>query len=154
MCEATYSKIPGQFVIKFARFHYEIARIEREIAAYKWIDGHNLGPEFICHLTEHGRVIGFAISKIKEARHATPDDLDVCRQALRRLHALGVKHGDTNKHNFLIHPHGVTMIDLDFAEQNAMEAELNEELYGLEQQLADTSGKGGVYKVVDGMLCS
>ena len=94
------------------------------------------------------------MSKIEEARHATPDDLDVCRQALRRLYELGIKHGYTNKHNFLIHPHGVTMIDLDFAEQNAMEAELNEELCGLEQQLADTSGKGGVYKVVDGMLCS
>jgi len=88
------------------------------------------------------------MSKIEEARHATPDDLDVCRQALRRLYELGIKHGYTNKHNFLIHPHGVTMIDLDFAEQNATEVELNEELYGLEQQLADTSGKGGV-KVVD-----
>jgi tRNA A-37 threonylcarbamoyl transferase component Bud32 len=90
------------------------------------------------------------MSKIEEARHATLDDLDICRQALRRLHTLGIKHGDTNKHNFLIHPHGVTMIDLDFAEQNATEAELNEELCGLEQQLADTSGKGGVIELISG----
>jgi serine/threonine protein kinase len=150
VCEATCSKIPGQFVVKFARFHYEIARLERETTAYKWIDGHNIGPKFLGHLTEHGRVIGFAMSKIEEARHATPDDLDICRQALRRLHTLGIKHGDTNKHNFLIHPHGVTMIDLDFAEQNATEAELNEEFYGLEHQLSDTSGKGGVIKPTDG----
>jgi serine/threonine protein kinase len=156
MCEATCSKIPGQFIVKLARFHWEIAQLERETAAYKWIDGHNIGPEFLGHLTEHGRVIRFAISKIEEARHATPDDLDVCRQALRRLHTLGIKHGDTNKHNFLIHPHGVAMIDLEFAEQNATEAELNEELYGLEQQLADTSGKGGVNFVefVDGTSSS
>ncbi|KAH7355974.1 alpha-galactosidase A precursor [Pyrenochaeta sp. MPI-SDFR-AT-0127] len=153
VCEATCSKIPGQFVVKFARFHYEIARLERETTAYKWIDGHNIGPKFLGHLTEHGRVIGFAMSKIEEARHATLDDLDICRQALRRLHTLGIKHGDTNKHNFLIHPHGVTMIDLDFAEQNATEAELNEELYGLEQQLADTSGKGGVIELIDGTDC-
>jgi serine/threonine protein kinase len=154
--EATCSKIPGQFIVKFARFHWEIAQLERETAAYRWIDGHNIGPEFLGHLTEHGRVIGFAISKIEEARHTTPDDLDVCRQALRRLHTLGIKHGDTNKHNFLIHPHGVAMIDLEFAEQNATEAELNEELYGLEQQLADTSGKGGVNFVefVDGTSSS
>lgn len=148
VCEATCSKIPGQFIVKFARFHYEIAQLERETTAYKWVEGHNIGPKFLGHLTEDGRVIGFAMSKIEEARHATPDDLDVCRQALRRLHVLGIKHGDTNKHNFLIHPHGVTMIDLDFAEQNATEAELDEELYELEQQLADTSGKGGV-KVVE-----
>jgi hypothetical protein len=79
VCEATRSKIPGQFVVKFARFHYEIARLERETTAYKWIDGQNIGPKFLGHLTEHGRVIGFAMSRIEEARHATPDDLDICR---------------------------------------------------------------------------
>ncbi|KAH6613889.1 alpha-galactosidase A precursor [Boeremia exigua] len=151
--EATCSKIPGQFVVKFARFHYEIAQLEHETTAYKWINGHNIGPEFLGHVTEHGRVIGFAMSKIEEARHATPADLDICRQALRRLHTLGIKHGDTNKHNFLIHPQGVTMIDLDFAEQNATEAELNEELFGLEQQLADTSGKGGIVELIDSTNC-
>lgn len=156
VCEATCSKIPGQFIVKFARFHYEIAQLERETIPYKWVEGHNIGPKFLGHLTEDGRVIGFAMSKIEEARHATPDDPDVCRQALRRLHALGIKHGDTNKHNFLIHPHGVTMIDLDFAKHNSTEIDLNEELYDLEQQLADTSGKGGVKVVepVDGMECS
>jgi serine/threonine protein kinase len=130
VCEATCSKVPGHFVVKFARFHYEIAQLERDTTAYKWIEGHNIGPKFLGHLTEHGRVIGFAMSKIKEARHATLDDLDICQQALRRLHALGIKHGDTNKHNFLIHSHGVTMIDLDSAEQNATEAEPNEESMG------------------------
>ncbi|KAF1918832.1 alpha-galactosidase A precursor [Ampelomyces quisqualis] len=153
VCEATCSKIPGRFVVKFARFHYEVARLERETTAYKWIDGHDIGPKFLGHVTEHGRVIGFAMSKIEEARHAALDDLDICRQALRRLHTLGIKHGDTNKHNFLIQPHGVTMIDLDFAQQNATKEELDEELYGLEQQLADTSGKGGVIELIAGMGC-
>jgi hypothetical protein len=45
------------------------------------------------------------------------------------------------------------MIDLDFAEQNATEAELNEGLYGLEQQLADTLGKGGVVELINGSDC-
>lgn len=140
-------------MVKFARFHYEIAQLERETNAYKWIEGRNIGPKFLGHLTEHGRVIEFAMSKVEEARYATRDDLSVCRQALRRLHALGIKHGDTNKHNVLIRPHGVTMIDFDFAEQNVTEAELNEELDGLEQQLVDTSGKGGVSELVDGTDC-
>jgi predicted Ser/Thr protein kinase len=149
--EAKSSKFPGQFVVKFARFDYEITRLEHETVAYKWIDGHSIGPRFLGHVTEHGRVIGFAMSKIENARHATLDDLDICRQALRRLHALGIKHGDTNKHNFLIHSQGVTLIDFDFANQNATEAELNKELLGLEQEFADASGKGGVGDLIDGI---
>ncbi|KAF1845757.1 uncharacterized protein K460DRAFT_282437 [Cucurbitaria berberidis CBS 394.84] len=148
--EATSSNFPGQFVVKFARFGYEITRLERETTAYKWIDGHKIGPNFLGHLTEHGRVIGFAMSKIENARHATLDDINICRQALRRLHTLGIKHGDTNKHNFLIHPHGVTLIDFDFADQNATGAELNKELHGLGQEFADTTGKGGVGDLIDG----
>lgn len=70
------------------------------------------------------------MGKIEDARHATLDDVDVCGQALRRLHALQIKHGDTHKHNFLIHPRGIMPIDLDFAEQNATEEEMNDELKG------------------------
>lgn len=42
--EAKCAKLPGQFIVKFARFDYEIERLERETAAHKWIDGHNIGP--------------------------------------------------------------------------------------------------------------
>ena len=58
------------------------AQLARKTTAYKWIDGHNIGPEFLGHLTEDGRVFGFAMRKIETARYATPDDLDICRQAL------------------------------------------------------------------------
>ncbi|KAJ8116403.1 hypothetical protein OPT61_g2161 [Boeremia exigua] len=151
VCEATCAKLSGRFVVKFARFHWEVAWLERETLAYRWIDGHGIGPQFLGHVTEHGRVIGFGMSRFEDARHATPGDGDVCQQALRRLHALGIKHGDTNKHNFLIQPHGVVLIDFDCAKQDATEAELGGELDGLEQQLADVSGRGGVlHELVDG----
>jgi predicted Ser/Thr protein kinase len=151
--EAKSSNLPDEFVVKFARFGYEIQKLEAETTAYAWINGHNIGPKFLGHLIEHGRVIGFAMSKIEDARHATPDDLDICRQALRKLHALGIKHGDTNKHNFLINSHGVTLIDFDFAKQNATEVELNEELHLLRQEFADTSGRGGVSDLIDDTDC-
>ena len=69
---------------------------------YEWIDGHQIGPEFLGHLTEEGRVIGFLIERVFDCRHATPEDLSLCQHTLAKLHKLGIKHGDTNKHNFLI----------------------------------------------------
>lgn len=37
---------------------------------------------------------------IGNARAAGPGDLAACQGVLKKLHALGVKHGDINKHNF------------------------------------------------------
>lgn len=142
--EAKHPDFPHLIVVKFARFAWEISWLEAETAAYKWIDGHGIGPAFLGHLTEHGRVIGFMMSRVENARHATPQDLEQCREALKRLHALKIKHGDTNKHNFLIHAQGTTLIDFDFAEQNADAAGLAEELRGLEEDFKDMSGRGGV----------
>ncbi|GES57890.1 alpha-galactosidase agla [Aspergillus terreus] len=51
-------------VAKFARFSWEIQYMENETAAYQWISGHDIGPQFLGHLTENGRVIGFLIEYI------------------------------------------------------------------------------------------
>lgn len=45
-------------------------------------------------------VIGFVLEYIGNARAAGPGDLAACQGVLKKLHALGVKHGDINKHNF------------------------------------------------------
>jgi len=55
VCKATCSKIPSQFIVKFARLHYEIAQLERETTVYEWVEGHNIGPKIPGHLTEDGR---------------------------------------------------------------------------------------------------
>ncbi|KNG88467.1 alpha-galactosidase A precursor [Aspergillus nomiae NRRL 13137] len=76
-------------VAKFARFPWEIQYIENETTAYQWISGHDIGPRFLGHLTEHGRVIGFLMEYIPNARHAEAEDVQSCREVLSRLHGLG-----------------------------------------------------------------
>lgn len=75
---ASSPKFEKPIVAKFARFHWEIGYYVAETQAYSWIDGHNIGPKFLGHLTEDGRVIGFLIESV-EGRHTTVSDLDACK---------------------------------------------------------------------------
>lgn len=75
-------------------------------------------------MTEEGRVIGFLISRIADCRHAAPEDFDPCHSILSKLHKLGIKHGDLDKNNFLVHDDKATLIDFDFASRLASDDEL------------------------------
>lgn len=50
----------------FARFDWEIQYIGNETTHIN----HDIGPRFLGHLTEDGRVIGFPMERITNARHA------------------------------------------------------------------------------------
>ncbi|KAJ5207512.1 hypothetical protein N7491_001859 [Penicillium cf. griseofulvum] len=100
------------------RFDWEIQYLENETTAYEWIEGYDIGPRFLGHLTEDGRVIGFLMERIRDARHAGPQDLESCREVLSRLHCLGIHHGDTNRFNFLIRDSQAVLIDFDSSEFN------------------------------------
>lgn len=63
--------------------------------------------------------------------------------ALSKLHELGIKHGDINKHNFLIRDGEVTVVDFDMAVKVGDVKELEHEMENLRGQLMDTSGRGG-----------
>ena len=89
---------------------------------------------FLGHLHEHGRVIGFLIEEILNSRHAELDDLEVCRKALSDLHRLGIKHGDTNKYNFLIQDGHAVLIDFETAEKCHDSEVLKEEMDNLETE--------------------
>ena len=141
--EATTPHFDLPIVVKFARFPFEIPYLNSETSAYQWIQSHQIGPQFLAHLTEEGRVIGFAMERIINFRHARPDDLALCQQALSKLHHLSIKHGDINKHNFLIHDDRATLIDFDSALQCDNMKVLEEEFRRLEKELSDTSGRGG-----------
>lgn len=157
--EATCARFGSETVVaKFARFPWEISHVAAETTAYEWIEGHDIGPAFLGHLTEEGRVIGFVMARVGGGgsggegdepgfRHAQEDDLALCKASLERLHALGIRHGDTNKHNFLVHDGRVTMIDFDAAFRPASARELEQEMQGLLNQLRDKSGRGGVHAV-------
>lgn len=75
---ATCPRFSSAIVVKFARFPWEISQLETETAAYEWIEGQQIAPNFLGHLTEEGRVIGFVMSHIPNCRHASPEDLQQC----------------------------------------------------------------------------
>ena len=153
ICEVKCPQLDGStntVVAKFARFAWEIPQFERETAAYQWIDGHQIGPKFLGHISEEGRVIGFLIELILDARHAAPQDLPACQAALSRLHALGFKHGDINRHNILIRDGKATLIDFDNTSRCDNVEALSEEFQRLAGALGDISGKGGIRVVESG----
>lgn len=141
--EATCSKFEGKVVVKLARFPWEIWQLDYETQAYQWIQGHGTAPAFLAHLTEVGRIIGFVMEHIANARHAEPEDLPLCQETLRRLHRLGIKHGDVNKHNILVRDSTAILIDFDNTLRGREADVLNEEFLSLDAELRDTSGRGG-----------
>ncbi|PPJ56987.1 hypothetical protein CBER1_00528 [Cercospora berteroae] len=141
--EATSSKLPDTVVAKFARFPWEIRALEKETEAYQCINGQDIGPQFLGHIVEEGRTIGFLMEKITDARHAGEGDLRICQQKLSMLHQMGILHGDINRFNFLIKMGCVTLLDFENARKCDSVEELDQELQALAQQLSAISGRGG-----------
>lgn len=116
-------------IFKLANFPWQIPSVEAETRAYEWIQDEDIGPRFLGHVAEGGRVIGFLIENIAEGSPATLDDSEACRTALTKFHLLGLKHGDVNRDNFLVHrPEGkVWLIDFEATrkcdEQELLQAE-------------------------------
>jgi hypothetical protein len=137
-------------LIKLAVWPWEIPSIEVETAAYQWISDRGIGPKFLGHLTEgkDGRVVGFVAEWLEGARAAGPGDLEGCKKVLGRLHKLGIKLGDINKHNFLVRDgHDVVLVDFETAKRDCGPQELEAEARALKSSLEDTSFRGGVEPV-------
>lgn len=135
-------------LIKFTEFPWQTPYLEAETTAYEWINGKGIGPEFLGHLTEGGRVNGFVLEYLEGASSAGPEDLAACQRSLTKLHSLGIKHGDINKHNFLMREGEAILVDFESAERSQEREELALEIQRLEQSLSDPSTKGGVGKAV------
>ena len=129
-------------VAKIARFEFEIPLVEKETAIYQAIKDHGIGPTFLGHLVEHGRVMGFLIEKV-EGPYAHIGDLEACQAVTKRLHSLGIVHGDLNRHNFIISPVGATLIDFENATQNGSKEAMEKEYKELAEQLMEETGRGG-----------
>lgn len=141
--EASRGNSNTTVVAKFARFIWEIDYYEAETQAYAWIEGHGIGPRFLGHVTEEGRVIGFLLEKV-EGRHARIEDLPACQALVSKLHGMGIVHGDLNKHNFLVTESRVVLLDFETAQRSEDRDAMGLEIRKLEQQLLDESGKGGM----------
>lgn len=136
-------------IAKIARFPWEIQYIEAETRIYQLLQSSGIGPRFLGHVHEEDRIIGFLLEKV-EGRHAGPADLVICQKALKRLHILGILHGDTNRYNFIIGSNGqVVLIDFDKAQVNSDEQVLEKEMTGLPEQLSEETGRGGGFVVVE-----
>lgn len=146
--EITCSRFDVPVVAKFARFEWEIQYLENETAAYEWIDGRGIAPQFLGHLTEDGRVIGYLMERITNARHSRPGDLIACQETLSKLHQLGICHGDINRFNFLVRGSEAVLVDFDTARKCNDQDAFQEELNSLPGSLNDTSMRGG-----GGLLC-
>ncbi|KAM0272621.1 hypothetical protein ACHAQH_008591 [Verticillium albo-atrum] len=139
-------------LIKIAVWPWEIASIEIETTAYQRINESGVSPKFLCHLTEgkDGRVVGFATEWVQGARAAGPRDIEGCKKTLGRLHELGIKSGDINKHNFLVRGgHDVVLVDFETAKHNCSSRELEDEMSALKESLEDTGFRGGVEPVYE-----
>ncbi|KAG5640340.1 hypothetical protein DXG03_009176 [Asterophora parasitica] len=138
--------LPDQPVVavsKFSCFEWEIYRVEQETEVYRALAGHGIGPAFLGHLAENGRIMGFLIEKIKGGRRADIGDLEACQKAVRRLHALGIVHGDLNRHNFIISLTGeVTLIDFENSWLEGTHEEMDFEYDNLSAQLQEDEGRG------------
>ncbi|KAI1107746.1 alpha-galactosidase a precursor [Jackrogersella minutella] len=142
-------------IYKFTEFPWQTPMMEMETTAYGWINDQGIGPQFLGHVTEAGRVIGFLLENISGST-AEVKDLEKCQRVLKKLHALGIKHGDTNKHNFLIRDgeEDAVLIDFEGAIRCQDEKELSGELEGLQEQLEENTGRGGFGSIegIEGVL--
>ncbi len=134
-------------IAKFAIFPWEIQYIEAETRAYQWIEGSNIGPQFLDHITEGERTVGFLLEEVSGARHAAPADLVLCQEAVARLHSLGIRHGDLNRHNILLSAGRAILIDFDAADSCRDVEAMRIEYEGLYDNLRNESGIGGSVRV-------
>ncbi|CAK7272235.1 hypothetical protein SEPCBS119000_005018 [Sporothrix epigloea] len=149
--DVSHLGLQSTVIAKIARFEWEIPRIEKETRAYQLLEGSGLAPRFLGHIHENGRIMGFVLEKL-EGRRASLDDLSSCESAVRKLHGLGLLHGDVNRHNFLVTEEGVILLDFETLGENASPESMCKELESLPAELVEDTGRGGgILYAVDGV---
>ncbi|EPS42061.1 hypothetical protein H072_3887 [Dactylellina haptotyla CBS 200.50] len=133
--------------------------IETENNIYQRIQGHGIGPDFLGHLVEAERMTGFILSFVEDFHPAGPEDLEICQQTLSKLHALGIRHGNISRYNFLVHNNGTKATLIDFARSvRGLAPELEAEMNALPEELEEADPKrvinmnGSLYPINQGEL--
>lgn len=133
--------------LKIARFPFEMDWLTQEIRAYHMLSQSTLVPTLLGYVSEsrdQNRIIGVLLEKV-DGRHARPDDLEVCKQALSKLHDHLI-HGDTCRYNIIVTSEGVKFIDLEdsiLMGTSRWNTDLRDKEYqDLAGRLADESGRG------------
>lgn len=121
---------------KIALFPSQIDLMQNEIDTYKQIRGRSIGPEFLGHVTEEARTIGFVVEKLEEFRPPTSADYGKCEAVLKKLHGLRILHGDMHGGNILVNDHRAVLIDFEDSKELIYLGEARQELRDLRDQLA------------------
>ncbi|KAI1757605.1 hypothetical protein F4782DRAFT_525418 [Xylaria castorea] len=106
-------------VMKYAPFAHTIESISKEIQMYQLLQGSYIAPKFLGQVVEHGRVIGFLMEYIEDARLVSLSGrfsdlaIDKCKQSLERLHSIGIIHNDAHPNNCLLRTDGTAVL-IDF----------------------------------------
>ncbi|KAL9131778.1 MAG: hypothetical protein Q9217_000383 [Psora testacea] len=136
-----------EYIMKIARFDYELRYLYNEVRAYGilMVQELTLSPKFVGYVYEESqdRVVGFLLERL-EGRHPGDEDFVACENALQRLHACGIVHGDLYKPNILIGD-DVRFVDFEdsrYVEDDDYEQCKVKERETLAEKLADTSGLG------------
>ncbi|KAL4885638.1 hypothetical protein BJY04DRAFT_136764 [Aspergillus karnatakaensis] len=155
------SKTERRCFLKIARFGFELGWFAREVRAYHTLtqaqaQAHTQGkaavaPRLLGYVFEETpqRVIGILFEEVIRSRPGIAD-LKRCEDALRRLHGLGIVHGDVNRDNMFVTEGGVRFIDFEESCVESAESESGccweerkrEEMRSLAGTLADESGRG------------
>lgn len=97
--------------------HWEDGFIETEINVYQKIQDLDIAPQFLGHVTEHGRVIGFLSEFLADAVPAsevwTHETRELYREVLHELHSRNISHRDAHWNNCLIRKDGTAAL-IDF----------------------------------------
>lgn len=106
------------FVLKIARFEYELRSLHNEIQAYGMLKacGFTNAPRFIGYVYEEtkDRIIGFLMEYL-HGRQPEPEDLHLCQATMRQLHEAGIVHGDLHKPNIVVSDNRAKFIDFEVA---------------------------------------
>ncbi|CZR67234.1 uncharacterized protein PAC_17133 [Phialocephala subalpina] len=109
----THPDFDAPVLIKIASFPWDIPSLEREATVYQLLHGSGATPEFLGHVTEGGRAIGFITEYIGEVPSIRGRNMQGCLAALRILHQRGIAHGDAHNGNCLIRKDGSSVL-IDF----------------------------------------
>jgi hypothetical protein len=128
-------------IAKIARFEWEIPRIEQEGHVYRPLQDTDIGPQFLGHVVEQGRVIGFVLENL-HGKSASIEHRGRCTDVRGRLHRLGLLHGDVNRYNFMVGDGWKKMIDFEKSQETQDEGFFKTEVSSLSSELVDEGGRG------------
>jgi hypothetical protein len=147
--------------VKTSPFSYQLGYLRQEVTMYHYLLTENspLVPKLLGYVYEEtpDRIIGFLCQAIP-GRHPRAADYDRCLDALKRIHAKGVIHGDINRYNILITPTDeVVFIDLENSRltmtngisDTEMVTKMEEENQELRISLSDRSNRGRPFDTSD-----